>query len=124
VKEWGAFVDSFFAADFTVAFIGWAQSAGEPSLFLDPWLQSEGRANVSGYSNEEVDPLLAEALRATDPEARKELYTQVVDIAHDEALFVYLYSANELAAVRKSVKDYVHSPAVTDFTSVWIEESE
>jgi len=121
VKEWGAFVDSFFAADFEVAFIGWAQSAGEPSLFLDPWFQSEGRANVTGFSNPDIDELLASALMTTDPDERKELYDEVVKTAHDEALFVYLYSANELAAVRSEVQDYVHSPAVTDFTPVWIQ---
>ncbi len=122
VKEWGSFVDSFFGAEFQMAFIGWAQSTGEASIFLDPWLKSDGRANVTGYSNEEIDQLLDQALKTTEFEARKDLYEQVIEKAHEEALWVYLYSANDLAAVRSEVKGYVHSPAVIDFTDVWIQK--
>ena len=69
---------------------------------------TNGDFNYSGYSNLEVDRLLNEARRTSDRDRRKELYTQVMQILHEDVPYVYLYHNNQTT-------DFAMQPTVTGF---------
>jgi peptide/nickel transport system substrate-binding protein len=68
------------------------------SLFTDPnslyglAFHSEGRSNwwIGWWNTPETDAILEEAVEVTDPEKRKELYTELFEIMQEEAADVWL----------------------------------
>ncbi|MCS6826019.1 MAG: hypothetical protein NZ553_05315, partial [Caldilinea sp.] len=62
------------------------------------------------YSNPEVDRLLDEARTTVDPEVRRELYAQAIDIIWEEAPWLFLYSEVQLTAIRTNVEGFIVHP--------------
>ena len=89
VYEWPSFIADVIAGEYDIGLIGWL-------LLTDPdrasYLQffTEGGSNYGSYSNPEVDRLLDEGRAETDPEARKEIYTEVAQIITDEVPYIFL----------------------------------
>ena len=61
---------------------------GVDPYFLSDFFSSSGTNNWTHYSSEELDDTLAEAVRQTDPNARRALYARTQQIIMNEALVV------------------------------------
>jgi peptide/nickel transport system substrate-binding protein len=57
-----------------------------------------------------VDDLLNEARTTSDEARRKELYTQTMEILHEDVPYVYLYRSNTDFAMRSNVKGFTAYP--------------
>ena len=67
-----------------------------------------GSNNYSRLRNDRVDELFAEAERETDPEVRKELYGEAIEIITDEATMIPLFHKKLLFAWTKGLNCVVH----------------
>ena len=122
VLEWGAFLADIQGSKYQMAFLGWAQSSPEPSLFLDALVMTGGRGNYTGYGNKDVDALLKQAIATTDQAKRKELYGQAMVLMDKDVPYIYVYNENKVVAMSASVQGYVHSPAMNDFVPLWVKK--
>lgn len=93
-QEWKTFLQTRGNKDYEVARAGWCGDYNEASTFLD-LVQSNSGYNDAGYSNPEVDQLLAQAKTMDDPQPN---YTKVEEIlAHDMPIIpIYHYTGNYL----------------------------
>ncbi|MDI6894785.1 MAG: ABC transporter substrate-binding protein [Bacillota bacterium] len=122
VMEWGAFLEEVRGGKYQVAFLGWNQSSGEPSLFFDPLVKTGGRGNYGGFSNAELDRLLDQGLATTDQPRRTEIYVKAAQIVNDQAWFVFLSNESEMVITSARVKGYRWSVPREDFTQITIEK--
>ena len=120
--EWGSYLDKFTNRKYTLSGMGWSQSTGEPSLFLDVLVKTDARGNFTGYSNKKVDNMLNKAAKLSNREDRMEVYRKVYDILEKDLPMIPISSNPLLEGVRKEVKGYVYSPYVNDYTDAYIEE--
>jgi peptide/nickel transport system substrate-binding protein len=81
----------------------WTQRA-DPDGLLSLLVKTKGTANTLGYSNPQVDDLLAKAAAIYDREQRRPLYQQIMQIVVDDAPFVYLWQPAYFYGVAKQVE--------------------
>ncbi len=105
--EFGTLLEQSTNGDFEALFLGWSGRI-DPDLNIYDFTVTNGDFNDSGYSNPEVDRLLNEARTTSDRDRRKELYTQVMEILHEDVPYVYLYHNN-------STTDFAMQPTVQGF---------
>lgn len=89
-------------------FFGWQHELGDSLPFLASVLHSRdgafGEFNGMNYHNKQVDSIIEEALKTSDPMLRREFQRQVMKIAVvDDAIAVPLFSPDTLYAVKNSV---------------------
>ena len=66
---------------------------------ISQYYETDGSSNYTHYSNPQVDELTAKARQTTDQVARDTLLAQVEQIVGDDAVHVYLQTANWLMGV-------------------------
>ena len=84
-----------------------------------PLFHSKGTRNYIGYKNKEVDRLLKQATRTTDPVIYKAIYGKIHKLLHKELPYLFLWSLTNYSAVSSKVRrvtihpfnyfHYVHS---------------
>lgn len=79
-------------------------------------------SNRGFYTNSDLDAMLDEARRNTDPAVRESLYRQSLELIYEEAPWLTLHSESQLVAVNDSVHGLVIHPTerVLAYTA-WIE---
>ena len=83
----------------------------DPHMNLEALFSERGTyTHMWGYSNPEVDRLLAEAGGIYDTVKAKLLYDQVHTLVAEDAVFVYLIWAKEFTAVRTNVQGFEGIP--------------
>jgi peptide/nickel transport system substrate-binding protein len=107
--EFGTLLEQSQNGDFQALALGWSGRI-DPDLNIYDFVITNGDFNDSGYSNEEVDRLLNEARSTLDQGRRKELYTQTMEILHEDVPYVYLYHNN-------ATTDFAFQGNVTGFES-------
>jgi peptide/nickel transport system substrate-binding protein len=100
--EYSTLLDTQDRGDFEILQLGWSGRI-DPHANMANFLTSGAGNNVAGYSNPEVDRLLAEATHVTDPAARAEIYGQVVEIVQHDLPILYLYRPRNLTAYTTDV---------------------
>jgi peptide/nickel transport system substrate-binding protein len=105
--EFGTLLEDSTSGDFEALYLGWSGRI-DPDLNIYDFTVTDGDFNDSGYSNPEVDRLLGEARSVADQERRKELYTQVMEILHEDVPYVYLFHNNQTT-------DFAMQPTVQGF---------
>lgn len=104
--EWGVLKAEIEKGTRQLYLTDWGNSYLDPFDFLNPKLKTNDRGNFSFYSNAEVDRLLDEAGRETDPEKRKELYYEAQEIIYNDAPWVFGYSLKTVEAATKNVENW------------------
>lgn len=81
-------------------------------------------SNYARYNNPELDRLIEEERRETDPERRLELLKEAINIVVDDAVQVPTFVREYLMAHHQKVKGYVLHPSSTflNLETVYIEE--
>ena len=99
---------SLEAGEYDVAFYAQHTApSGEPSAFLNMALVKDGSRNYAGYSNDEVDALLAK-MGETEPGAdRDQLSKDVQAIVAEDLPIIYLVDPQWHVALSEKVADYV-----------------
>src|SRR5437867_118841 len=103
IGEWGAYVRSILDHKTEdIAMAGWCLPSLEPDHWVTPNLKT-GEA-VSQYSNPEVDKLMDQARAEMNPDKRKQLYSQLLRVIRDEALYIFGYQQMDIYGVNKRLK--------------------
>ncbi len=93
--EFGTLLDQAIKGDFQAAALGWS-GRPDPDQNIYDDVVTGGSLNYSRYSNPEVDKLLNEARRELDPEKRKAIYDEVMEILVDELPYIFTYHENNV----------------------------
>lgn len=101
-----------YADDFEACLLGLSISL-DPSTISSSYHTSiqgvHGTNNVSNWASAELDVLMEAGTQTTDAAERKELYTQAAHILNQNQPEVWLYTANEIRAIRPELQNYACS---------------
>jgi ABC-type transport system substrate-binding protein len=89
---------------------GWCADYPDPENFLDVLYYSNSEFNVGGYTNPEVDVLLAQARVELDVATRLGLYQQIERLLLEDAAAIPLSHGVSDVLVNERVSGYVLSP--------------
>ncbi len=91
-EEWGTYLEhAQRARAFDIYLLGWYPDYLDPDNYLTYFIHSKHDTRTTRYNNSEVDELLEEAARETDPEVRKTLYTRVQEIMAEDVPIIPLW---------------------------------
>jgi peptide/nickel transport system substrate-binding protein len=95
----------------------------DPHEFLFEAFREGGGRNVMGYVNPEVERLMAEALRVTDRDARKEIYDEVQRIIVEDAPQAFLWNQKQTEAHQADVMGFYHQSTLdlSALTRTWLD---
>jgi peptide/nickel transport system substrate-binding protein len=100
-----------------------------PYGYLTP--ASSGNWLVGGYSNSTMDQLLIDGIATSDIEARKAIYTQVLQLVHDDVATMYVVGLPWVEGWQNYVKDYqpasgmpmlLNMDATTGLNLAWLDK--
>lgn len=109
VMEFGAYLEKTANGEHDMFILGWSNPTGDAdygmyALFHSAQKGSPG--NRSFYENKEVDKLLDEGRRESDPEKRIEIYNKVQEHLIEDAPMVYLIHTEYLTGVSNKIKGF------------------
>ncbi|MGI8575584.1 MAG: peptide ABC transporter substrate-binding protein [Egibacteraceae bacterium] len=90
--------------------LGWVMDYPSPQNYLEPLFSTNGSSNNSGYSNEEVDNLIAQGNRASSIDEGIEFYQQAEDIILDELPHIPMFFGRVSAAHSDRVSNVIIDP--------------
>ena len=103
IGEWGAYVRTILDHKTEdVAMNGWCLPSLEPDHWVTPNLKSG--EPVSQYGNPEVDKLMEQARSEMNSDKRKQLYSQLLRLIHDEAPYIFGYQQMDIYGVNNRIK--------------------
>jgi peptide/nickel transport system substrate-binding protein len=109
VTEFATSLKQAEAGEFQLFLIGWSgRTDPDGNLFI--FYGTKAPQNNGGYSNAEVDKLLAEARTYSKPEQRKAIYEKVTKILQEEGSILYLYHRKVLIAHTARLEGYRQMP--------------
>jgi peptide/nickel transport system substrate-binding protein len=122
-QENAIYLERFFGGDFDIAVMG-AAGYLDPNDFMKQSLGTGETNNAAGYSNPELDDLLAQGLAEQDQEARVEIYQQAQQVIIDDAPWIALYTSNTYEGMRLNVRGYTHSlsGSLKSLAQTWLME--
>ncbi len=107
--EFGTLLDQLEQGNFEAGAVGWSGRPDPDQNIYDVFATGAPR-NDSRYSNPQVDELLNQARRESDEAKRKALYDEVMQIAHEEVPYVFLYQPNNVFGMRANVTGFTYVP--------------
>jgi len=116
--QWSSYLKQFLAEQLPIYTIGWLADYPDPHNWAPTYLGSSG--TYSGYygkaytdwAKENVDPLIEKALKSTDPEERASIYKELTQIAHNNAVALYLYQPIDHHVQRGWVKGWYYNAMI------------
>jgi len=116
--QWSSYLKQFLAEQLPIYTIGWMADYPDPHNWAPTYLGSGG--TYSGYygkaytdwAKENVDPLIDNALKSTDPDQRTAIYKELTQLAHDYAVALYLYQPIDHNVRRDWVKGWYYNPMI------------
>ncbi|MCF6509147.1 ABC transporter substrate-binding protein [Blastococcus sp. MG754426] len=103
--DFATWLDRQAQGDFDAFMLGWLGNI-DPFDFYHAQHITDGSSNFQGYSNPQVDELLAQASTETDQDARKELYDQAATLIVDDVSYLYLYNPDVVQAWAPGLSGY------------------
>lgn len=110
-REFSSYLDDVMKGNYTLSTL---------TVSLDPDMDAYdvlydtatiNNLNMARYSNKQVDDLFAQGKSATDPEKRKEIYKQIIQIVQDDAVYAPCFDTIVPIAYNKQLtyKNYISS---------------
>ncbi|MCD1642788.1 ABC transporter substrate-binding protein [Aurantimonas coralicida] len=115
--EWNTFLSNVnpgLAGKADMAEMAWMTNDPDTLPFLalrSDAMPETGGFNAGYYANAEVDRLLAEARRTTDPAARGALYNQVQAIIHEDAPWAFIANWKQNAVATTAIENFELEPS-------------
>lgn len=97
--------------DRNMYFSSWGSSSLDPNGIFLPTLNTGDRGNYAGYSNPDVDRLLAAAQYETDREKRVAMYHEAEAQVNSDAPWIFLWVPQDIYGVNKRVKGWAPLPS-------------
>ena len=94
--------------------LGWSMDYPSPQNYLEPIYGTTGSSNNFGYSNKEVDDLIAQGNQAADVDAGIDLYNQAEDLILQDMPVIPMWFGKVQAAHSEKVSNVV----IDAFTSI------
>ncbi|MBA7486894.1 Heme-binding protein A [subsurface metagenome] len=97
---------------------GWGDDYLDPDNVITTHMASYGLCSQTygapyiEFAKKNVDPLCDKAAISTNPEERTELYKQLLKIAHDQAISIYLFQPTGNHVERTWVKGWHYNPII------------
>lgn len=124
--EWGAYLERTANGEHDMFILGWSTVTSDADYGMFPLFHSSAvgdPGNRSFLENDELDEILEEARRETDPDARQELYTQAQEMLVELAPMIYVHHQEYLLGVNSSVKDFgINAQGIYQLRDAYIEE--
>jgi peptide/nickel transport system substrate-binding protein len=134
-QEWTSYVADWqnngldAGTGYGMAEMSWNFSSPDPGEWLDVNLKTDahppgGGFNGSFYSNSEVDELLTQASESSNLEERTELYKQVQAVLREDCPWLFMFSANNVAAATARLKgiELNSDPSVVSLNRAYFED--
>ena len=86
---------------------------GDPSYYPETIIGTRSGSNAGGYSNPELDALLAEGRRTFDDEARRAIYNRVQVLINDDTALIPVFHASQVSVGRVGLSGFAVHPAET-----------
>jgi len=103
IGEWGSYVRSVLDHKTEDIFMnGWCLPSLEPDHWVTPNLHTG--EPVSQYSNPEIDKLMEQARAEMNADKRKQLYSQLLRLIHDDAPWLFGYQQMDIYGVSNRLK--------------------
>jgi peptide/nickel transport system substrate-binding protein len=120
-QENATYIERFFSGDFDIAVMG-ASGYMDPNEWLQQSLATDGVNNAAGYSNPDLDALIAEGLVEQDHAARAEIYQQAQQIVIDDLPWISLYTSDTYEGLNTRVQGFEHmlSGGIRSIRGVWL----
>jgi len=106
--------------DFEMGLLGWIADTPDPDNFLSTFFHSKAAVvgsatNISFYRNPEMDALLDAAISTTDPEERRLLYGQALELWARDLPLIPLLQAEQITVLDARLTGYVLAPSGNHF---------
>ena len=123
LQENAIYLENYFAGNFDLSVTGTSAYVDPNDVVLANFGTGESNNGI-GYSNPEMDELIAEAMAETDQEARAEIYKRIQEINLEDVVWVNLFIANQYEAMKEYVMGYEHIPTGSNssFEEVWLDQ--
>lgn len=126
VMEFGAYLDLTANGEQEMFVLGWSNPTGDADYgMFGPFHSSQkgGAGNRSRYENADVDALLDEGRRETDPAVREEIYAEAAQLLNDDAAMVFLLHTEFLNGIANNVSGFnIDSAGIFQLKDVTITE--
>jgi oligopeptide transport system substrate-binding protein len=114
-EEFGLFLQDIADGNDQMYSLGWIADYPDPQNFLDLNFRSDSGTNQSGYSNPQVDDLLAQAATTQDQTQRLGLYNQAEQIIVNDEPWIPLYHDKASYLVKPNVQGFEVPPFVIPY---------
>lgn len=128
VADWGSNgLDKDGQPFYGMGEMSWNFSSPDPALWLNPNIRTDAQApnafNGGFYSNPEVDELLKAADSTLSQQERTGYFQQVQRILHEDCPWIFMFSANNIAAANRRVQGLVlnPSPSILRFNTAYLQ---
>lgn len=106
--------------DFDMALLGWIADTPDPDNFLSTFFHSKAAVpgsatNISFYRNPEMDALLDEAIRKSEPAERQALYHAALELWAEDLPLIPLVQGEQITVLDARIGGYVLSPTGNHF---------
>ncbi len=109
--EWPDYLDKFIQSEMPLFFLGWAPDYADPHDYVQPFLHSSGHfPHYLAYHNDELDELIMDAARETDDATRIQLYADIIDLEHEEAIYIWTHQGITFHVERDWVDGWYSNP--------------
>jgi peptide/nickel transport system substrate-binding protein len=112
--DWDSAVDVYLSMEHELMMNGWIPDYFDPDSFLYPQFHSFSAApygtNVFGLADPEIDALIDEGTKTTDPEQRRAIYHEAQDKIVEKMPCIFLAVPSAFDYVRFNVENWVISP--------------
>ncbi len=109
--EWPDYLDKFIQSEMPLFFLGWAPDYADPHDYVQPFLHSSGHfPYYLSYQNDELDQLIMDAARETDDATRILLYADIIDLEHEEAIYIWTHQGITFHVERDWVDGWYSNP--------------
>jgi peptide/nickel transport system substrate-binding protein len=108
-EEFGQMLDKMGKKNYDIGQVGWS-GRPDPDGDIYNFMKTGTADNYAGFSNATVDKLLDDARVPTDMGARKQIYTDIMKIVHDETPYLYLWHPQNVKALGPKVKGFTALP--------------
>ncbi len=108
--EWGSYLGILQQRAHDVFLLGWGLSVPDPNYAVAGLLATGAGTNYTGFSNKELDELLAKGRSLQDGDERKQVYKDMQLFINEQCPMVYLHNDEAVVGVRKAVKGFKINP--------------
>lgn len=122
-QENATYLENYFEGNFDLSVTGTSAYTDPNDVILANFGTGESNNGI-GYSNRELDTLIAEGVAVTDQGARAEIYAQIQAIMSEDLPWINLFIANQYEAMKSYVKGYVHiaTGSNSSIREVWLDQ--